>query len=148
MKNAKPRGKPCAYMLHDKGDACNRRCGGCKRAACIFDDTPTCALLNADDRIVPCPFADGDGDANREDCKLCPLPAYHESDPVTKLLDFGFREHLDNLRDVTGCCFDGNCFTETDCITHTCRRMSMCPMMPPRLRLMYLGAEWRRRNSH
>lgn len=134
-------------MLRRGSDACGRRCAECSLATCVFDDTPTCALLSADDRTVPCPFACRGGKADREDCKLCPLPAYHESDPVTKLLDFGFREHLDNLQDVTGGCLGGNCFTKTACITHTRRRMSMCPVVPPRLRIMYLGAEWRRRNT-
>ena len=143
----KQREKPCAHMLHDEGGTCNRRCGECKRAACISDNVPTCALLSADDRTASCPFADDDGNAKREDCKFCPLPAYHESDPVTRLLDFGFREHLDNLRDVTGGCVEGECFTETDCVFHSGPRMAMCPTVPSRLRIMYLGAEWRRRNS-
>lgn len=154
MEKTKQREKPCAHMLRRGGDACGHRCAECSLPTCVFDDNPTCALLSAVDRIVPCPFADDDGNANREYCKLCPLPEYHESDPVTKFLDFGFREHLDNLRDVAGCCLDGNCFTEKaeaqgyeDCITHTLQRMSMCPTVPSRLRIMYLGAEWRRRNT-
>lgn len=147
MEKTKQLEKPCAHMLRRGSDACGRRCAECSLPTCVFDDNPTCALLSAADRTVPCPFACKDGNATAEDCGKCPLPAYHRTDPVTRLLDFGFREHLDNLQDVTGCCLDETCFRSADCITHTRRRMSMCPTVPSRLRIMYLGAEWRRRNT-
>ena len=69
---------------------------------------------------------------------------YHKTDLVTRLLDFGFRERLDNLQDITTRRLGETCFRSADCITHTRRRMSMRPTVPSRLRIMYLGAEWRR----
>ena len=72
---------------------------------------------------------------------------YHKTDPVTRLPDFGLREHLDNLQDITARCLDETCFRSADCIIHTRRHMSVCHMAPSRLRIMYLGAEWRRRNT-
>ena len=63
---------------------------------------------------------------------------------MTRLLDFGFRERLDNLQDITALRLDETCFRSADCIAHTRRRMSMRPAVPSRLRIMYLGAGWRR----
>lgn len=154
MKKTKQLKPPCAHMARrEDSDVCNRRCGDCKREACIFDDYPVCSLLSANDRTVPCPFVgeDENGNANvgaaRVACKKCPLPAYHESDPVTSLLEAGLQAHLDDIRETTGCCLDEACLDNENCITHSEARISMCHTIPNRLRLMYLGAEWRRRNT-
>lgn len=146
--------QPCAYMArHKDSNGCNRRCAECKRASCIFDDYPICSLLSTNDRAVSCPFVGDDmnGNANvgaaRKACEKCPLPAYHKTDPVTSLLNVGFQAHLDDLRETTKCCLGEACSDHADCITHSGSKMSMCPTVPSRLRIMYLGAEWCRRNS-
>ena len=72
---------------------------------------------------------------------------YHKTDPATRPPDFGFREHLDNLQDITARCLDETCFRSADCIIHTRRHRSVCPTAPSRLRIMYLGAKWRRHNT-
>lgn len=102
-----------------------------------------CRLLG-DDRA--CPYAACD----RAACRLCPLPAYHAGDPVTRLMEAGFPDLLGDLREVAGgCldgdCLDGDCLPHADCVTGSGPRMSICHLAPARLRLMYLGAEWRRR---
>ena len=72
---------------------------------------------------------------------------YHKTDPVIRLPDFGFGERLDNLQDITARCLDETCFRSADCIIHTRRHTSVCHMAPSRLRIMYPGAKWRRRNT-
>lgn len=138
--------QPCVHMLQNEdGGPCDRRCDRCPRTRCVIDDAPVCSLLNADDRTVSCPFAVG-GNADHEACKRCPLPAYHAPDPVTRLQEAGFRAHLDDLAGVTGGCLDEDCSHSADCVTRSGPHVSMCHLTPARLRLMYLGAEWRRRN--
>lgn len=99
-----------------------------------------CKLLEGD---LCCPFAASADDA----CKLCPLPAYHASDPVSRLEGTGILNDLAAVgRRCLGTCEDGPCvcaLSRPDPKTGV--KAGVCESAASQLRIMYLGAEWWRR---
>ena len=74
-----------------------------------------CRLLGDDQA---CPYAACD----RAACRLCPLPAYHAEDPVTRLQEAGFADLLDDLAKLGARCL-GSCdpgTTTSSCATNAC----------------------------
>lgn len=97
-----------------------------------------------------CPFAASADGA----CKLCPLPGYHASDPVSRLEGLGVLGNLAVLgRKCLGSC-SRNCHFCSDkaCVyalsepdPKTGVKAGVCESAASQLRIMYLGAEWWRR---
>lgn len=109
-----------------------------------------CKLLEGD---LCCPFAASADDA----CKLCPLPAYHASDPVSRLEGTGILNDLARLRRrCLGSCGRNNHFYLDEACVYglskpdpdTGVKAGVCASAASQLRVMYLGAEWRRRNPN
>lgn len=112
-----------------------------------------CLLTDRD-----CPLAPFDPTACGE---VCPLPGYSAEDPVTRLRDAGFADFLEDLARADVRCL-GSCdpgerrsFACGECLRYGedpdpatgSRIKGICPSTASELRLLYLGAEWRRRNS-
>lgn len=100
-----------------------------------------------------CPFAASADGA----CKLCPLPGYHASDPVSRLGGLGILGDLAVLRRrCLGSCGRNNHFYLDGSCVYACPRpdpktglkVGICKSAASQLRIMYLGAEWRRRNPN
>lgn len=109
-----------------------------------------CKLLEGD---LCCPFAASADGA----CKLCPLPGYHASDPVSRLEGLGILGDLAVLRRrCLGSCGRNNHFYLDEACIYACSRsdpktglkVGICKSAASHLRIMYLGAEWRRRNPN
>lgn len=109
-----------------------------------------CKLLEGNLR---CPFAAGADGA----CKLCPLPAYHASDPVSRLEGTGILDDLAAVgRRCLGTCERNNhSYLDGSCVYALSRpdpktgvKARVCELAASQLRVMYLGAEWRRRNPN
>ena len=99
------------------------------------------------------PFAAGADDA----CKLRPLPAYHASDPVSRLGGTGILNDLAAVsRRCLGTCERNNHFyLDGSCVYALSRpdpktgvKAQVCELAASHLRIMYLGAEWHRRNPN
>ena len=85
-----------------------------------------------------------------------PLPAYHASDPVSRLEGLGILGDLAVLRRrCLGSCGRNNHFYLDEACIYACSRpdpktglkVGICMSAASQLRIMYLGAEWRRRNT-